>query len=132
MAYATADDVETSLGRSLTSAEADQVDGWLTDAALLIDGEGYTYTGTVPTVFERVSVNMVIRALRADGVVAPGAASNQWQAGPYGGTVTFTQQASSGGVWLSAADRMMLRPYRGASGMTSVTLGSERYIEPTV
>lgn len=131
MAYATTDDVEPALGRSLTDAETDQADGWLEDAALIIDGEGYTYTGdTAPDAFLRVSVNMVVRAVKAAAAVTPGAQSQQEQAGPFGRTVTYTASASTGGVWLSATDRAMLRPYSSGGGMVSVAVGSELYTPP--
>lgn len=130
MAYATTDDVEPALGRSLTSAETDQATGWLVDAALIIDGEGYVYTGdTVPEAFKRASVNMVVRAVRAAGIM-PGAQSQQEMAGPFARNITYTPTAASGGVWLTATDRLMLRPYRTGGGLTSVQLGTERYIAP--
>jgi hypothetical protein len=129
MAYADVTDVESDLDRSLTDAETAKVEGWLQDAGYLIDA----YTGFTgddpPAVFTRVSVNMTTRALDALGIVA-GAASEQEQTGPFGRTVTFTSNASSGGVWLSATDKMMLTGSRVNNGMVSVQLGSERYIEP--
>lgn len=129
MAYATTDDVEPALGRPLTATETDQAEGWLEDAALIIDAD-YGYTGdTVPAAFERVSVNMTVRAVQS-AMLTAGTASQQEQDGPFGRTVTFTPSASAGGVWLSATDRLMLRPYLTGGGMVSVALGTERYIEP--
>lgn len=126
MAYADPSDVERTLGRSLTDAEDDQVNDWLDDAALMIDGEGYVYTGdTIPAAFIRVSVNMTVRAIRAADIV-PGAQTQEEQTGPFLRAVTYPATAVSGGVWLSAADRLMLRPYRAGGGMVSLQLASER------
>ena len=122
MAYATDEDVEAQLGRSLTVTEQAQVTGWLEDAAILIDA----YTGTadpdpVPASYKRVSVNMVVRALGASDMV-PGASSGTETVGPFSRTVQFIRDAAPGGVWLSSVDKTMLR----GRGFTSAPLGSER------
>ncbi len=123
MAYASSDDVETELGRALSSAESDQVEGWLASAAYLIAG----YLRVVPAdadpeLLKRVSVGMVVRALTS--AVAPGAASATASAGTVSRTVQFVPGASAGGVWLSGTDKTTLAPLRTPMG--SLPLVSER------
>lgn len=131
MAYATTDDVEEALGRSLTDAETGQATGWLEDAAYLIDGwTGVAVSAATTDLYKRVSVNMVVRALNAGSTA--GVDSTQEQTGPFAVMRRFTADASSGGVWLSATDKLMLRRVRSGGGLVSVALGSERYCQPDV
>lgn len=124
MAYATVDDVEAAFPRSLTDAETVEVEGWLTDAGYLIDG--YIRWDVDADRLLRVSVNMVIRALNAP--VTAGVDSATDQAGPFATTTHYVADATSGGVWLSSTDKIMLRGAQ--SGFMSLQLGSERYQEP--
>jgi hypothetical protein len=127
MAYATTSDVTSRLGRALTTSETTQVEEWLTDAGLLIDG--YTRApvvapDTVPDAYLVVSALMAIRALGAVELI-PGTESSTNQVGPFASTLRFGGGGTSGGVWLSGTDKIMLRPYR--VGMASLQLVSERY-----
>lgn len=124
MAYATTEDVENAIDRSLTDAEEVQVPGWLEDAGYLIDG--FIRWTVDDARLLRVSVNMVLRALNAP--VTAGVDASTDQAGPFATTTHYVADATAGGVWLSSADKAMLRGSR--SGFQSLQLGSERYQEP--
>jgi hypothetical protein len=131
VAYATTTDVEDALGRSLTETEEAQVTGWLDDAGYLIDGWTRTASTTdTEARYLRVSVRMVVRALGA--AAQAGVESGTEQVGPFARSLRYTADASSGDVWLSAGDKLILGDARLGSGMTSVQLGTDRYIEPVV
>lgn len=129
MNLASAADVEVRLGRSLTSEEIPKVESLLTEASVLV--EGYLdecfdalVTGISMTVPVRVRVvvsRIVARCLNAptDSV---GLESTQMSAGPYQQTRNYSEGLTSGGPWLTKADKMML----GRRSMVSQQLGSER------
>lgn len=124
MALATQDDVEARLGRPLSDTEAEKLESLLSDASALLIGytgqdfEPAPYPGAVVGVVAR----MVARSLAA-GDRAPGMQSET--RGPF--SWTFAADSSGAELWLTKADKVMLRPYR--SGLSSVQFYSERYTE---
>ena len=116
--------MEARLGRSLTAAEVVQVPGLLEEASALVAGYlGDAYPDPLTDVVKVVESRIVARALTTS--VAAGVASRQESAGPVSlQTVMTADAASSGGIWLSKADRLMLAGLRPS--MVSVRLGSER------
>lgn len=125
MALATVADVEAALGRSLTAPETSRVDSLLVKASGVVIG----YAGQdfepapYPEVVVVVTAEMVARSLATSP--AGGALPEQQNAGPFG--VRYGASVSGGGVWLTAADKIALRPHRLGGGVTSVQLVGERY-----
>lgn len=126
MALATASDVEARLGRPLTAAETPRVEGLLEDASALVlghlawDEEPSPLPGEVRIVVSR----MVARVLERDAVA--GVESETQTTGPFGRTLRFTAGATSGGPWLAAADKVILRRHRAGGGLTAVTVSTGR------
>ena len=121
-------DVEARLGRPLTETERLRVDGLIEEAGVLV----LAHLGMevepvpVPAAVWIVTSRMVARVLERDtesGVV-PDARSVTEQAGPFGRTVTYGSGTTSGGPWLAAADKVMLRSYK--AGMTAAPISSGR------
>lgn len=124
MALATAADVETILGRVLTSKEADRVSSLLDEASDLVLGYLWPSVPATPTPDEigRVVAAMVAAVFRRPAGQPENA--EQLTAGEYG--TRYVEGSTSGGPWLTAVLKMRLRPYRGGS-MVSVPLVSERF-----
>ena len=105
--------------------ELDRVDSLLVRASGLVIG----YTGQdfepapYPEAVESVAAGMVARVLTA-GASAPVFAEQQ-NAGPFG--IRYSGDVASGDVWLSKADKLILRPYRKGGGLSSVQFVGERY-----
>lgn len=130
MALATKSDVEARLSRVLTAAEAGTADAYvnakLTDASAAVIGycrQDFEPSPYPPAVVGVVA-KMVARAYSRNDATG-GEFVEQQNAGPFG--VRFSASASSGDVWLTAADKLALRPYRLGGGMTSVGLVGVRY-----
>lgn len=122
MAYATTSDVADRLGRPLTAAELPRVQVLLEDAAALIDAHtdgALVDLDPLPSAPGRVSALMVARVLATADI--PAGLESQ-TVGPFG--VRFGAGYTSGGVWLSATDKTMLRSWRASA--VSVQLESER------
>ena len=126
MALATDTDVIAHLGRPLNDAEQAKIAALLNEASDLVIG----YCGTdftpapYPGAVVRVVAAVAARSLLA-GSSAGGGMVQQQSAGPF--SVTLSSAASSGDVWLTAADKIKLRPYRRGGGLTSVPLAGERH-----
>lgn len=124
MTLATQQDVEDRLGRELTDAEEAGIDARLADASAVVIG----YTGQdfepspCPDAVVGVVAKMVARSLTASESVG---FVTQQTAGPF--NVSYNASAATGDVWLTAADKLALRPYRRGGGMTSVQMVGERY-----
>lgn len=125
MALATQEDVEAVLGRPLSESETARAESLLRRASALVIG----YTGQdfepapYPETVVEVTASMAARAV--DTASAAPAGVEQQTQGPF--SVRFSSAASSGGPWLSASDKIMLRPHRLGGGLTSVQLVGERY-----
>lgn len=126
MAFADQDDVEAALGRDLTPAEEASVDTLLEEAAdLLIGYLGCTPETPYPDAVVRVNARMVARVYGQAAAGAPvGASQVQQTAGPFSQGVSFPQGVSNGAPWLSATDKIALRPYRCGGGFRSVNVES--------
>lgn len=124
--FAISNDVEDRLGRELTDSEGSRIGPLLEDAAATTFGylgDCWDETSTVPGPIIGVIAKMVARSLaRGSG---PEAFVTGQTTGPFG--AQYSPSASGGDVWVTAADKLALRPYRCGGGMTSVQLVGERY-----
>lgn len=123
MALAADTDVETALGRDLTDAEAARVDALLDEASDLVIGfKGNDFEpAPYPDRVVRVVAGMVARVFTRGTTVTEFA--DQQTAGPF--SVRFSADSSSGGVWMTRADKIKLRGTAG--GLTSTQLVGDRY-----
>lgn len=127
MALATQADVAARLGRQLSAGELPRVDALVFDASALVVGycrqdfEPAPYPATVAGVVARMAARVM-----AQGDVVPGLESTTEGAGPFSRGFKYGG-GSSGDVWLSATDKVMLRAYRLGGGLTSVQLVGDRY-----
>lgn len=128
MALATEEGVVAALGRNLTDEETAQATTLLEEASDLTVGylgcdPTGTTTGTVPGVVSRVVARMVARVLGQSGHVA-GSEGTTETVGPFSRTVRFGSGTTSGAPWLTATDKIALRPFRCGGGMRTVQLSS--------
>lgn len=122
MALATPVDVEKILGRPLTAEEQARVDSQLDEASDLALG----YLGCPPPTPTPEAITRVVASMVAAVIERPKtqpANADSVNAGPYGWK--FTEGSTSGGPWLTASQKMRLKPYRCTA--RSVPLVSERY-----
>lgn len=133
MALATVADVEVRLGRQVSASDLPGVEALILDASAM--AAGYCRQDfdpdAVPDAVVGVVSRMVARAI-LQGDITPGLESTTETAGPFSRGFKYGG-GSSGDVWLSAADKMMLRPHRLGGGLSSVQMVGERYnITPEV
>lgn len=129
MALATQADVEDLLGRDLSEAEAARLPALLSDASALLIG--FTGRDFEPAPYPEVVVGVVTRmvARMIESPVDPAMANVTQESetrGPFARSRTYADGATSGSVWLTTTDKMMLRAYR-SGGLSSVKLVGERY-----
>ena len=117
-------DVEGALGRSLTSAERTRSKTLLSEATDLVVGYLGSVSEPVPEAVTRVVARMVSRVLGQ--TTEHGSEGTTETMGPFSKTVRFAAGTTSGQPWLGSTDKVILRPYRGGSGMRSVPLASEQ------
>lgn len=126
MALATQADVEARLGRVATEAEEARLPSLLDDASAVVIG--YTRKDFEPAPYPDAVVGVVAkmaaRALGRSGS-AGGEFTEQQNAGPFG--VRYSSASSEADVWLTAADKLALRPHRQGGGLISVQAVGERY-----
>ncbi|QDF19740.1 head-to-tail adaptor [Mycobacterium phage LilSpotty] len=114
MMLASSQDVVDRLGRPLTTDEASRAEGLLAEASALVEGWLGSVADPVPDAVSIVVSRMVARALTASTPV-PGLSDQNMSAGPFEVRNRFTPEASSGGVWLTRQDKIMLRPFGNRS-----------------
>lgn len=121
---ATETDVSARLGRPLDDAEAPAVEGLLEEASILVSEYCHRDFDTVPDAVRVVTSRVVARALVArpqvGGVDTSGMSQVALAATGYQFSGTYNPDSSSGGVWLSKADRRNLARYRLGGGVFSV------------
>lgn len=128
MALATPEDVRAALGRDLSASETERVEFLLSRASGLVVG----YTGQdfepapYPDAVVAVVASVVARLLQQEVASPVGVESTTEAAGPFSRGYKFAG-GSSGEVWLSAADKLILKPYRVGGGLTSVRLVGDRF-----
>jgi hypothetical protein len=126
-AFADQADVEAALGRDLTAAEEATVDTLLEEATDLLLGYLGCTPDPVPEAVTRVCARMVARVYaQAAAVEAPivGASQMQQTAGPFSRSTSFGAGSTSGSAWLSASDKITLRPYRCGGGFKTISVES--------
>lgn len=119
-------DVESALGRELTEAEEARVASLLAEASALIVGHlgnDPSDPGPIPDPVTLVAARMVARVLGQNAAV--GVEGTTEQAGPFSQTVRLGSGTTTGAPWLTAVDKVTLRPYRTGGGFRSVPLESE-------
>lgn len=126
MALAEPSDVEARLRRDLTEAEELSIEADLEDASDLVIG--YCGQDFEPPPYPRAVVGVVAKIVaraysRASSSV--GEFAEQQTAGPF--SIKYSSSTSGGDLWLTAADKVKLRPWRRGGGLTSVQLVGERY-----
>ncbi|AXQ62840.1 head-to-tail adaptor [Gordonia phage Angelique] len=125
---ATRTDVETRLQRPLTDSEVAAVPGLLEEAAVeILEFCGVDTFDPVPDTVRVVASRMVARVLSGSttvgGVEIPSTASEvDMRASAFQFSGRFDADRSSGGVWLTKADRRKLRRYSNHAGAFSVDL----------
>lgn len=126
MALATVADVEARLGRPLTVAEETRLPSLLDDASAVVIG--YTRQDFEPNPYPSAVVGvvakMVARSYGRSGAVG-GEFAEQQNAGPF--AVRYSSASSEADVWLTAADKLALRPHRLGGGLSSVQAVGDRY-----
>jgi hypothetical protein len=126
VALAEQSDVEARLRRSLTTVEALSIDADLEDASAEVIG--YCRRDFEPSPYPAAVVGAVAKMVArsyARSAAGEGAFVEQQNSGPFG--VRYSAASSVGDVWLTAGDKLALRPYRVGGGMVSVGLVGERY-----
>ena len=125
MALASLPDVEARLGRSLSPDEILRVGALLEDASAVVIGHCRRdfLEPPVPSAVVGVVAKMAARALSAATNTGGGMAESQ-AAGPF--SVKYTAASTTGDVWLTAADKLALRPYC-SGGLASIGLVGARY-----
>ncbi len=104
MAYATYEDVQARLGRTLTQTEQETCEVLLDDAAVMID----TVNANAPADNKKiVSCRMVIRALGSDLDVPIGATQGSMAGLGYSQSWTM-QSGTSGELYLGKEDKRLL------------------------
>lgn len=126
MALATTADVETRLGRPLSPEETAKAEGLLAEASDLVIGhlraDPTDSEGVVPPHVVRVVSRMAARVLEQDASTGGvfGATTMTDQIGDFTQSRSFPQGTTSGGPWLSKADKVALRGPDGDSGAYAV------------
>lgn len=127
MGFASSADVASALGRSLSSAEGSAAPTLLDEASDMLVGYLGQSPNPVPDPVKRVCARMVARVLaQAASSAAPvvGASQVQQTVGPFSQSASFAAGTATGAPWVSAADRVALRPFRLGGGFRSVPMGS--------
>lgn len=127
MALASSVDVVDRLGRPLTTDETARVDGLLEEASALVSGHLRCVPDPVPDAVRIVASRMVARVFASVGAGGPepGVSQMSQTMGPFAITRGFTADASSGGVWLTRQDKVMLAPF-GCRGWAA-NFGTSRF-----
>ncbi len=119
-------DVETRLGRALTTTEATKVPGLLEEASVKVlahlgKGETYYDALTIPATVSIVTSRMVARVLeQVTAGVVPGTIQTGVTTGPFSNQTTFVAGSSNGSPWLTRSDRADLNNATGANKVFAV------------
>ncbi|AWR15527.1 hypothetical protein [Corynebacterium diphtheriae] len=121
---ATLSDVEARLGELLDDdADVRRAEGLLAEASALVVGYIGHRPEPVPDAVALVVSRMVARVLEAPEDAGFNAESASYTAGPFSQNVKFSAGASGGSPWLTASDKVMLRPYwKRRKGVFSMTM----------
>lgn len=104
MAYATVNDVQARIAKTLTAAEKTLCDNQLDDAAVIIDAYKASASADAKKV---VSCRMVIRTLNVDSDIPIGATQGSLSGLGYSQSWTIGS-GSSGELYLSKTDKQLL------------------------
>lgn len=134
-ALATTGDVEARLERPLDNDQTRAV-SLLDEASLLLVGYlGYDPTGqdgAIPAAVTMACSRMVARVLSSASDLA-NVEHSQTTAGLYSESLTYTPGSTSGGPWLTASDKVMLKPFRSGVAVVERTSGQTgRYRSATL
>lgn len=125
MAFAEAEDVATRLGSTLTTVEANRVDGLL-DAATSVIAAAADKTDAwadalfpVPKILHFLCIELVVRTMNNPG----GLRSQSEQLGQFQRSESFRDDANGGGLQLSQVEEALVR--RTVYGRTSASAKTE-------
>ena len=104
-AYATYEDVQARMDRTLSSSEQSLCTTLLDDAAIMIDNYNANASDDAKKV---VSCRMVIRAISVDDSIPYGSIQGTMTAGNYSQTFQMPSNASVGELYLSKTDKDLL------------------------
>lgn len=120
VAFCADTDVEARLERSLTTTEAEYIDGKIEEAQVLVVGylgcgdNPYPTADDVPAAVRIVTSRMVARVIEQSSVAPTdfGATQVGTTTGPFSKQITFQSGSRMGAPWTTKADREALDPYR--------------------
>lgn len=115
-AYATYEDVQARMDRTLLSSEQALCTTLLGDAAIMIDNYNVNASADAKKV---VSCRMVIRALSVDDSMPYGASQGTMTAGNYSQTFIMPSNGSVGELYLSKTDKDLLGGHANSIGSYS-------------
>lgn len=116
MSLASSEDVVALLGLDLTPEQAEQIEGLLEEASDLVLAWCRPYGmvfDPIPAAVARVTARVVARVITS-GSQVDGTAAQTTVVGPFQRQVTFNADATSGGPWLTRADKLRLKPHRNS------------------
>lgn len=120
---ATTADVEAVLGETLSTPPTALLDE-ASDLIIGFLGCDPSDPGPTPGPVVRVVARMVARVIERGTSGADEATQVGQTVGPFSQQVSYADGTRSGGPWLSASDKMRLRPYR-CGGLVSVPLAGD-------
>lgn len=131
---ATSADVETRLGRTVTTAEQLRVPGLLEEASVKVlahlgKGEAYYDALAIPATVTIVTSRIVARVIeQTTAGLIPGSVQTGVTTGPFSNQTTFAPGSSNGSPWLTRSDRADLDNAIGANKVLAVdTLATSYY-----
>jgi hypothetical protein len=117
------DDIQSATGIEVPEDEGGQVEFLIRSAVAAVEGYlGYAVEEPVPdAVMVVVVTRMVARLLGRRSRDAPtGITGDMFVAGSFTRQRQFASGSNDGGVWLSAQDKIMLKPYKTPQAVRSV------------
>lgn len=116
------DDIQSATGIDVPEDEVGQVEFLIRSAVAAVEGYlGYVVSEPVPDAVMVVVTRMVGRALGQEESGAPtGMTGDMFVAGSFTRQRQFASGSNDGGVWLSAQDKTMLKPYKKRQAVRSV------------
>lgn len=111
-------DMEAALGGEVEPDELRVAETLLDEASALVCSfaRAVPALATVPDEVRLVTARVAARALNAGGGDMPvGMSQYSVNAGPFGHSGSFAEGTNDGGPWLTKADKMVLRRWRGGA-----------------
>lgn len=118
----TIEDIEAATGLEVTAEDEARVSFLIRSAVAAVEGYiGAQIPDPAPDAVVVVVTRMVARSLGQESDGTPtGMTGDMFVAGPFTRQRQFASGSNDGGVWLSAQDKVMLRPFRRRGVIRSV------------